>query len=133
MTPQELEKRGYSNYKITEDETAIYELEDGTILEITMKIKNILFQNPTSIGYIDGYIYIINYSTVDLRNKSGLDEIPDVKTTMKKEGKLVFEVNGFLTTLTPVIIQIKRLNQTDNFGIINYQISVNAKTIITKL
>jgi len=133
MTPQELEKRGYSNYKITEDETAIYELEDGTILEINMKIKNILYQNPTSVGFIDGYIDIINYSTVDLRSETGLDEIPDVKTTMKQEGKLVFEVNGFKTTMTPVIIQIKRLNQKDNFGIINYQISVNAKTIMTKL
>lgn len=133
MMEIDLKELGYSQVNIKESQSGIYELEDGTILEVVINIKSSLMQNSSSIGLVDGQITSVFYTTVALRSSQNITQLQDMKYTTKQKGRLVAEINGFRLTISPFIIQIKRSNTRDINGNILYNATIHAKTNTDKL
>jgi len=129
----DLEKMGYSKFKITENEKTLVELEDGSILETSVSIRNILYQNENSVGSIDADMIHVIYTTKESRSQQSIQPLEDVSFEQKITGKCVLEANGFEFTIIPIIIQIKRLGQRDKLGHVVYQVNANAKSMTKKL
>lgn len=128
-----LDELGYSKFETIENQNALYKLSDGTFLETSVILKNVLYQNPNSVGLVDAIMNHTTYTTKELRSQSEIQVLSDVSYESIQEGKFVFEVNGHKFTIIPVIIQIKRTAVRDNLNNIVYHVMAHAKSLTEKL
>ena len=127
------EERGYSWFKVKEESLAIYELEDKTLIELKADIRNVLFVSDVVHGSLTAVITSTPYTTKELRLQNRIDPLQNIKFELIEEGMTVIEVNRFMVTTIPVLVQVNRTHLREPTGDIHYQINVTGKYSIDKL
>lgn len=129
---KEIKKRSYLTPHDFDSKNHIVKLIDGTLLVISISLKNILFQNDNTPGAINADVVVNSYSLPEIRQKRPSTTNPDMEFEVLECGYLKFNSNGFLVEIIPVVVQITKTGRFQLNGDVEYAANIQAKYVLNK-
>ena len=131
---EEINKRGYLNFKVITDEHYIFRIkDDDTLIEIKFVIDSVLEDPFNPAGFLSGGQAVVCYPSEESRTKRTVTQAQDLDYELVRKGEFVFRINDKLDVeLKPIIIQIRRTGKKLIGGVPEYIVTVNNKQIINK-